>query len=108
MVLTAPARRFARLQLTRLVLYMPPSPRQVSRLSAYATPDGKRNRMGIGVHSSDVSSQQDYNKLMDDSDVIIHDIVRKAHTDPVTTAYVRAGPRATLHFDPSKVSGWLG
>lgn len=87
---------------------MPPSPRQVSRLSAYATPDGKRNRMGIGVHSSDVSSQQDYNKLMDDSDVIIHDIVRKAHTDPVTTAYVRAGPRATLHFDPSKVSGWLG
>lgn len=76
----------------------------VPHLSEYHEGAELPNRMGIGRQASkDSFSQQPYNKLMGDQDVIIHDIVRKPNADPVTTAYLRAGPRDVLHFDPSKV-----
>jgi 6-phosphofructokinase 1 len=45
-----------------------------------------------------------YNKIMGEEDYIINDIVRKHGKGAGTTdAFVRAGPRATSHFDPKKV-----
>lgn len=76
----------------------------VPHLTDYHESASMPNRMGIGRQASGGGElQQPYNKLMGDQDVIIHDIVRKPDADPVTTAYLRAGPRHTLHFDPSKV-----
>jgi 6-phosphofructokinase 1 len=45
-----------------------------------------------------------YNKIMGEEDYIINDIVRK-HGKGVGSAdaFVRAGPRATMHLDPKKV-----
>ncbi|TYZ68505.1 hypothetical protein PybrP1_005465, partial [[Pythium] brassicae (nom. inval.)] len=44
-----------------------------------------------------------YNKIMDESDVILGDIRRNGRLEPVSRAYVRAGPRASLFFEPSLV-----
>ncbi len=46
---------------------------------------------------------QAYNKIMGKEDFIIHDIVRKYKGKSSTDAFIRAGPRSLLHFEPSKV-----
>ncbi|KAG8461052.1 hypothetical protein KFE25_003621 [Diacronema lutheri] len=74
----------------------------VPHLSDYHEGADLPNRMGIGCANKE-ELQQSYNKLMGDQDVIIHDIVRKPNADPVTTAYLRAGPRDVTHFNPCKV-----
>ena len=73
----------------------------VPHLSDYHEGADLPNRMGIGCANKE-ELQQSYNKLMGDQDVIIHDIVRKPNADPVTTAYLRAGPRDVTHFNPCK------
>ncbi|KAJ1621448.1 phosphofructokinase domain-containing protein [Pavlovales sp. CCMP2436] len=75
----------------------------VPHLSDYHAGADLPNRMGIGLSGTKAEHMQAYNKLMGDQDVIIHDIVRKAGADPVTTAYLRAGPRTVIHFEPNKV-----
>ena len=45
-----------------------------------------------------------YNSLMTDHDVVLTDCVRRAGMQPVSRAFLRAGPRATLHFDPPMVN----
>ena len=45
-----------------------------------------------------------YNKLITNHECILGEIVRKPNMHRHTHAYVRAGPRATLHFDPQKVN----
>ena len=45
-----------------------------------------------------------YNKLINDNQVILAEIVRKPGQTPSTVGYMRAGPRKTLHFDPKKVN----
>ncbi len=40
---------------------------------------------------------------MGKEDFIIHDIVRKYKGKSTTDAFVRAGPRSLLHFDPRTV-----
>ncbi|KAL3929998.1 MAG: hypothetical protein SGBAC_011960 [Bacillariaceae sp.] len=45
-----------------------------------------------------------YNKLITNHECIIGDIVRKPNMQTYTHAYVRAGPRAKLHFDPKTVN----
>jgi len=72
----------------------------VPNLAEYAEPAKTTNRMGIG---RDKAEQQEYNKLLGREDVILHDIVRKPDSKPITTAYLRAGPRPLLHFEPSAV-----
>ena len=44
-----------------------------------------------------------YNKIIGDDDFILNDIVRKPNAKPATDAFLRAGPRAITHFDPSQV-----
>jgi 6-phosphofructokinase 1 len=46
----------------------------------------------------------EYNKLITNHECIIADIVRKPNMPTYTHAYVRAGPRAKLHFDPKTVN----
>lgn len=51
----------------------------------------------------DVERKSTYNKIMGSTDVILGDIRRNDHQEAVSRAYVRAGPRASLYFDPLKV-----
>jgi 6-phosphofructokinase 1 len=44
-----------------------------------------------------------YSQMIDDDDFILADIVRKRTKERVCEAFVRAGPRKSLHFDPKKV-----
>ncbi|DBA02875.1 TPA: hypothetical protein N0F65_005902, partial [Lagenidium giganteum] len=50
-----------------------------------------------------VERKSTYNKIMGDTDVILGDIRRNASQEPKSRAYVRAGPRASLYFDPTHV-----
>jgi 6-phosphofructokinase 1 len=45
-----------------------------------------------------------YNKLISDHECILGDIVRKPNGPTHTVAYMRAGPRKLLHFDPKVVN----
>jgi 6-phosphofructokinase 1 len=45
-----------------------------------------------------------YNKLITNHECILGDIVRKPNMQTHTHAYVRAGPRRFLHFDPAQVN----
>lgn len=45
-----------------------------------------------------------YNKLIGDHDCILADLVRKPSSNTWTRAYLRAGPREYLHFDPKTVN----
>jgi hypothetical protein len=46
---------------------------------------------------------QSYNKLITDHECILGEVVRKPNMVPHTVAYMRAGPRAHLHYDPAMV-----
>lgn len=62
------------------------------------------NRRKIDTKASDEVERKDtYNKIMGKTDVILGDIRRNSSQEAVSRAYVRAGPRKTLFFDPSKV-----
>lgn len=45
-----------------------------------------------------------YSTLLTDDDIVLADCVRRPNMQPVSRAFVRAGPRATLHFDPPTVN----
>lgn len=51
----------------------------------------------------DVARKATYNKIMGETDVILGDIRRNNKQEMVSRAYVRAGPRARLFFDPANV-----
>ena len=57
--------------------------------------------------SNDVNSTtfrpHSYNKIIGKEDIIINDIVRKYKGHGSTDAFVRAGPRSVLHFNPLEV-----
>ena len=46
----------------------------------------------------------EYNKLITDHECILGEIVRKPNMATHTVAYMRAGPRRYLHFDPKDVN----
>eukprot|EP00611_Tribonema_gayanum_P031998 TRINITY_DN93_c0_g2_i1.p1 TRINITY_DN93_c0_g2~~TRINITY_DN93_c0_g2_i1.p1 ORF type:complete len:506 (-),score=167.86 TRINITY_DN93_c0_g2_i1:425-1804(-) len=48
-----------------------------------------------------------YNKLLGDEDCIIYEHVRDKTKAPVARAFLRAGPRAKLHFDPTTVNACI-
>eukprot|EP01031_Cornospumella_fuschlensis_P033857 gene33857-40961_t len=48
-------------------------------------------------------SHLQYNKLIGKEDFIINDIVRKPGSSTPTDAFIRAGPRKYLHFNPKEV-----
>ncbi|GAX18192.1 6-phosphofructokinase 1 [Fistulifera solaris] len=53
-------------------------------------------------NSTEIITQ--YNKLITDHECILGDIVRKPNKQTNTVAYMRAGPRRYLHFDPAQVN----
>jgi len=53
--------------------------------------------------NSSVFRPQAYNKIIGKEDIIINDIVRKYTGHGATDAFVRAGPRSDLHFNPKEV-----
>lgn len=62
---------------------------------------------GSGGGSSkfdDTNLSTQYNKLIVENECILKDLVRKPGTNTRSIAYMRAGPRTTLHFDPEKVN----
>jgi 6-phosphofructokinase 1 len=46
---------------------------------------------------------QAYNKIIGKEDFIINDIVRKYKGSGSADAFIRAGPRSKLHFNPREV-----
>lgn len=67
--------------------------------------DATKELFGKDGKPTKVAPQREYNQLMGAQDAILQDIVRHAHGDTISTAFLRAGPRSQLHFDPSKVRG---
>lgn len=53
--------------------------------------------------NSSVFRPQAYNKMIGKEDFIINDIVRKYKGIGSTDAFLRAGPRSSLHFNPQEV-----
>lgn len=48
--------------------------------------------------------RMNYNELLSDDDIILVDTVRSPYMQSISRAFIRAGPRAKLHFYPSKVN----
>lgn len=63
---------------------------------------------GRPVDGSQTPARAGYNQLLGDDNVILHDIVRKpfatAGDSGESRAFLRAGPREVLHFEPPSVS----
>ena len=49
------------------------------------------------------TKNSNYNKIMGDEDFILNEIKRKHTGRGSSDAFLRAGPRAVLHFEPTKV-----
>lgn len=66
-----------------------------------------RNVFPTADISNDINSSvfrpQAYNKIIGKEDFIINDIVRKYKGRGSSDAFIRAGPRSTLHFNPTEV-----
>jgi 6-phosphofructokinase 1 len=60
------------------------------------------SHMRQAQHSSSPSTP--YIHLITDHECILKDVVRKPNKDTRTVAYMRAGPRRVLHFDPKTVN----
>ena len=54
------------------------------------------------VVDREVAQVTEYNKLITNHECILGEVVRKPNQPTHSRAYVRAGPRKELHFDPSK------
>lgn len=54
--------------------------------------------------SYSTSRKTHYNKLIGVNECVLADIVRKPGSMSHTKAFIRAGPRRTLHFNPAKVN----
>lgn len=67
-----------------------------------------KNGWGRTTDSTQQPKRAGYNQLLGDDNVILHDIVRKpfatASDSGEARAFLRAGPREVLHFDPPTVS----
>jgi 6-phosphofructokinase 1 len=62
----------------------------------------KRSTSAISEDEPD--PETNYNKLINNHDCVVADLVRKAGGDNWTRAYLRAGPRKNLHFYPKTVN----
>jgi 6-phosphofructokinase 1 len=57
----------------------------------------------VGLVNAQKDGTTTYNKILGQEDFIINDIVRKYKGHGSSDAFLRAGPRYDLHFDPTKV-----
>jgi 6-phosphofructokinase 1 len=72
----------------------------------YFFPSLKKNESCVSNSEKDKPKVQvtQYNRLITNHECILGDLVRKPNMPTFTHAYVRAGPRRFLHFDPSQVN----
>lgn len=62
----------------------------------------KRSTSAISEEEPD--TETNYNSLINNHDCVVADLVRKAGGNNWTRAYLRAGPRKSLHFNPKNVN----
>ena len=74
------------------------SPLLQTSLSEYDNSNNNNSSAKYTVHPTK------YNKLITDHECVIGDIVRKPNKETYTIAYMRAGPRRYLHFNPATVN----
>jgi 6-phosphofructokinase 1 len=74
-----------------------PSPNE----NPYYFPTLKKNSTAI---LKEEAKTTDYNKLITNHECILGEVVRKPNQPTHSRAYVRAGPRRHLHFDPKKTN----
>jgi 6-phosphofructokinase 1 len=72
--------------------------------SPYYFPSLKKNNSNNSLGEISDGKTTPYNKLITNHECILGQIVRKPNMPTFTQAYVRAGPRRLLHFDPKKVN----
>ena len=60
--------------------------------------------VALDIDWDGVVDQSEYNKLIGERECVIGDIVRVPNGGTETKAYVRAGPRRDLHFNPKTVN----
>jgi hypothetical protein len=84
---------------------IPKSPTFVTKKLGDADGEGKACKQDstVGEREDDTDTTA-YNKLIGIHECIIADLVRKPDDNQTTHAYVRAGPRRELHFDPKTVN----
>lgn len=70
----------------------------------YANEDDVQPPTRNGKGSSSHMANLEYSELIDNDEVVLVDTVRKPGMKSVSRAFPRAGPRRTLHFEPSKVN----
>jgi len=65
---------------------------------------GNQSKTSIDVKDLSDMNKTHYNKLINTNECILADIVRKPGSGAQTRAYIRAGPRRDLHFNPKTVN----
>ena len=83
--------------------------RQAAASPAIRSPLLRRASSSVGLDKQGETAEKtvittEYNKLITDHECILADIVRKPNMPTHTVAYMRAGPRKLLHFDPKTVN----
>ena len=59
--------------------------------------------MPLSAENTHVANLE-YNELVGDDEIVLVDTVRKPGMQSISRAFLRAGPRKSLHFDPSQVN----
>jgi Phosphofructokinase len=70
----------------------------------YYFPSMKKSASNDSIAELSDGKTTPYNKLITNHECVLGEVVRKPNQQPFTHAYVRAGPRRLLHFDPAKVN----
>lgn len=76
----------------------------VHQHNPYFFPSLKNESSSQTSNKAEKSHATSYNKLITDHECILADLVRKPNMRTYTHAYVRAGARRYLHFDPKNVN----
>eukprot|EP00571_Detonula_confervacea_P013653 CAMPEP_0172310932 /NCGR_PEP_ID=MMETSP1058-20130122/13241_1 /TAXON_ID=83371 /ORGANISM="Detonula confervacea, Strain CCMP 353" /LENGTH=531 /DNA_ID=CAMNT_0013023943 /DNA_START=33 /DNA_END=1628 /DNA_ORIENTATION=- len=83
-------------EVERLSKYFPSEGEGIENIMAALSEAGKGHRDG--------DTRARYNKLIGDHECILANIRRSPGGEEKTSAYIRAGPRAKLHFNPATVN----
>jgi hypothetical protein len=83
---------------------IPTGPQFLRRSSTIASARSVSDTDEVEKESPRTVDNTEYNKLIGIHECIIAETIRKPNDSQATHAYVRAGPRRELHFNPKKVS----
>ena len=98
-------------EVEQLGIRFPAAGKRKNLMQAQVTPKTNQFFPNLLLKSSNHSGDDielpmatEYNKLIAAKECVLADIVRRSNGVVSTAAYVRAGPREYLHFDPAQVS----